>query len=46
MLSRALAGTAQRRIIVCVPGSLNAVKLAITKLVIPEIGHLVREAAR
>ncbi len=46
MLSRALAGTAQRKIIISIPGSENAVRLAITKLVLPEIGHLVREAAR
>lgn len=46
MLSRALAGTARRKIIISIPGSVNAVRLAITKLVLPELGHLVREAAR
>ena len=46
MLSRALAGTARRKIVISVPGSENAVRLAITKLVLPELGHLVREAAR
>lgn len=46
MLSRALAGTAQRKIIISIPGSENAVRLAVTKLVLPELGHLVREAAR
>ena len=46
MLSRALAGTARRKIVICVPGSENAVRLALTRLVLPELGHLVREAAR
>ena len=46
MLSRAVAGTAQRRMIISIPGSENAVRLAISKLVLPELGHLVREAAR
>ena len=46
LLSRALAGTARGKIIICVPGSENAVRLALTRLVLPELGHLVREAAR
>jgi molybdenum cofactor biosynthesis protein B len=46
MLSRALAGTAGGKIVIAIPGSENAVRLAITKLVLPEIGHLVREASR
>lgn len=46
MLSRAVAGTARGKIVISVPGSENAVRLAISRLVLPEIGHLVREAAR
>ena len=46
MLSRALAGTARRKIVISIPGSENAVWLAVTKLVLPELEHLVREAAR
>ena len=46
MLSRAVAGTARGKILISVPGSENAVRLAISKLVLPEIGHLVREASR
>jgi len=46
MMSRALAGVAKTRVIICVPGSLGAVKLAIDKIILPEIGHLVREATR
>ena len=46
MLSRAFAGTAQKNIIISLPGSEHAVRLAMTKLVLPELGHLVREASR
>jgi molybdenum cofactor biosynthesis protein B len=33
-------------VIFSLPGSENAVRLAMTKLVLPELGHLVREASR
>ena len=46
MLSRACAGIANGTIIISVPGSEHAVRLAMTKLILPEIGHLVREARR
>jgi molybdenum cofactor biosynthesis protein B len=46
MLSRACAGTAQGKIIVTLPGSENAVRLGMTKLLLPELGHLVRELSR
>ncbi len=46
MLSRAFAGLARRKILVALPGSERAVRLAMTKLLLPELGHLVREAAR
>jgi molybdopterin adenylyltransferase len=46
MLSRACAGTAMGKIIVSLPGSENAVRLAMTKLLLPELGHLVRELSR
>lgn len=46
MLTRACAGLAQRKIIVSLPGSEPAVRLAMTKLILPELGHLVREAGR
>ena len=46
MLSRALAGVARRKIVVALPGSEHAVRLAMTKLVLPELGHLVREVSR
>jgi len=46
MMSRACAGLAGGRILVCLPGSEAAVRLAMEKLIIPELGHLVQQAAR
>ncbi|MCL2707117.1 MAG: molybdenum cofactor biosynthesis protein MoaB [Dehalococcoidia bacterium] len=46
ILSRACAGVALGKVIICLPGSLKAVKLALEKIIIPEICHLVREASR
>ena len=46
MLSRATAGLAGRAIVIALPGSEAAVRLAMGKLVIPELAHLVREARR
>ena len=46
MMSRACAGTAQGKIVVSLPGSENAVRLGMTKLILPELGHLVRELSR
>ncbi|MFC1918664.1 molybdenum cofactor biosynthesis protein B [Chloroflexota bacterium] len=46
MMSRAMAGVARGKVILCLPGSLGAAKLAMDKLILPEIGHMVREATR
>ena len=46
MLSRAVAGVKNGTIIICIPGSLGAAKTAVEKIVLPEIGHMVREASR
>lgn len=46
MLSRACAGVVAGRIVVSLPGSEAAVRLGVEKLLIPELGHLVREASR
>lgn len=46
MLSRATAGLVGRTVVVVLPGSENAVRLAMDELVVPELGHLVREARR
>jgi molybdenum cofactor biosynthesis protein B len=40
MLSRAAAGVARGRIVAALPGSTAAVELAMTKLLLPELGHL------
>jgi molybdopterin adenylyltransferase len=46
MLSRACAGTCRGKIVVALPGSENAVRLAMTRLLLPELGHLVAETRR
>jgi molybdenum cofactor biosynthesis protein B len=46
MLSRAQMGLHARRIVVSLPGSPNACRLALEKLLVPELGHLLREARR
>jgi molybdenum cofactor biosynthesis protein B len=46
MLSRACAGVLRGRVILSLPGSEHAVRLAMTKLILPELGHLVREVSR
>ena len=46
IMSRAVAGVAKGKVILCLPGSLGAATLAMDKIILPEIGHLVREATR
>lgn len=46
MMSRACAGLVGGRIVVSLPGSEGAVRLAMEELLLPELGHLVREASR
>lgn len=41
MLSRATAGVSGNRVIFSVPGSTAAVDLAMTRLILPELGHVV-----
>lgn len=43
LLSRAVAGTSNRKLIFCLPGSTGAVKLALNRLILPELTHLVYE---
>ena len=43
MLSRALAGVVGDKAIFVLPGSEGAVKLAMEQLILPEIGHIIRE---
>ena len=46
MMSRACAGTIGRVVVISLPGSEKAVRLAMTKLVIPELTHLVQQATK
>lgn len=43
MLSRATAGLIQGLAVFSMPGSVNAVRLAMEKLILPELPHLIRE---
>jgi molybdenum cofactor biosynthesis protein B len=46
LLSRAVAGLARGRVVFALPGSRGAVQLAMEKLVLPELGHLLGEARK
>ena len=46
ILSRATAGTYKGRIIFSTPGSENAVRLAMEKLILPELGHIVQQISK
>ncbi len=46
MLSRACAGTIGQVVVISLPGSEKAVRLAMSKLVIPELAHLVQQATK
>jgi len=41
MLSRALAGTVAGKLVFALPGSTKAVELALEKLILPQLGHMV-----
>jgi molybdenum cofactor biosynthesis protein B len=43
VLSRCVAGAVGTKFIACLPGSRNAVRLAVEKLLVPEISHVVFE---
>ncbi len=46
MMSRALAGTAKGMVVFALPGSPAAARLALERLILPELGHCVREMTR
>lgn len=46
MLSRAVGGLVGKTVVLTMPGSPAAVRLAVERLIAPELGHLVREARR
>jgi molybdenum cofactor biosynthesis protein B len=46
MMSRATAGTVNGRAIFLLPGSPAAVRLAMTRLILPELAHVVQQVSR
>ena len=46
MLSRAIAGTVDRTAVFVMPGSEGAVRLAMTKLILPELRHVAQQVNR
>lgn len=46
ILSRATGGLMHRTVVLTMPGSPAGVRLAMEKIILPELGHLVREARR
>ena len=46
ILSRALAGGAQGKLVVSMPGSKAAVELALRRILLPELRHAIRELRR
>jgi molybdenum cofactor biosynthesis protein B len=43
IMSRAAAGTARGKVLISLPGSKGAVNLAMEKLILPELGHMVSQ---
>jgi len=46
MLSRATAGTVGRAVVFILPGSEAAVRLAMSRLIVPELGHIAQQLAK
>ncbi|MFO0952313.1 MAG: MogA/MoaB family molybdenum cofactor biosynthesis protein [Isosphaeraceae bacterium] len=46
LLSRAVGGLVGRSVVLVMPGSQAAVQLAMTRIILPELPHIVREARR
>jgi molybdenum cofactor biosynthesis protein B len=44
--SRATAGVVSRKIMFCLPGSSSAVKMALEKIILPSVGHMLWELDR
>ena len=44
VMSRAVAGTAQGKVLFCIPGSPDAVRISVEMLILPEATHIVRHA--
>ena len=46
LLSRAIGGLIGDRVVLVMPGSRAAVELAMSKIILPELPHIVREARK
>ena len=46
LMSRSTAGIARGKVVICLPGSKSAVELAVSRIIVPEIGHMVTEATK
>ena len=44
ILSRALAGISHGKALLCIPGSPQAVSLCLEKIILPEVGHIIKHA--
>jgi molybdenum cofactor biosynthesis protein B len=44
VMSRAVAGVAKTKVLFCIPGSPDAVRVAVEMLILPEASHIVRHA--
>lgn len=44
VMTRAVAGVVEGKAVFCIPGSPQAVKLCLEKLIIPEVGHIISHA--
>jgi molybdenum cofactor biosynthesis protein B len=41
MLTRSMAGVIEDKAVFCIPGSPNAAKVAVSELIVPELGHVI-----
>jgi molybdenum cofactor biosynthesis protein B len=46
IISRSVAGVAKGKVIFCLPGSKNAVRVALSKIILPSLGHMLWELNR
>ncbi len=46
IMSRATAGVARGKLVFCLPGSRNAMKVALTRIILPNVGHMQWELSR
>jgi len=44
VMTRAVAGVAKHKVVFCLPGSPQAVRLCLERLILPEVGHIILHA--